>query len=347
MLFNLKDIEPLIACPHHVDHVKTVSEIEGKPIQEALIGTCTNGRIEDLRAAALVLQGKKIPQGVQLLIIPASKDIYLQALNEGLIKIFIEAGGNVLAPSCGPCLGTGQGIPADGWNVISTANRNFLGRMGNKHVDIYLASPITVALSALNGKITCPNEERSQFPFARKQSAHVEIAQEEERYTNNVWNYGNVDNLNTDQMFAGKRTYEINSSEPEKIAPFLFEEFDPKFAEKVSFGDVILAGENFGCGSSREHPSVGLVYKGIKGIIVKSVARIFFRSAINQGLPIIVLPMAVNCYKKGDSVDIDLSRGVVTVGDCEFTFEPLPDKLLDILQQGGLVKWIEKENINN
>ncbi|TKG92421.1 homoaconitate hydratase family protein [Puteibacter caeruleilacunae] len=346
-VIHLKDVEPLIACPHHVDHVKTVSEVEGKPIQEAVIGTCTNGRIEDLRAAALMLQGKKIAKGVQLLIIPASREIYLQALQEGLIRIFVEAGGNVLAPSCGPCLGTGQGIPADGWNVISTANRNFLGRMGNKNVDIYLASPITVALSAINGKITCPNTQRSEFPFTRKQSEHVEITQEEERCINGVWNYGDVDNLNTDQMFAGKRTYEINSSEPDKIAPFLFEEFDPKFAVKASLGDIILAGDNFGCGSSREHPSVGLVYKGIKGIIVKSVARIFFRSAVNQGLPIIVLPEAVDYYKKGDCVDIDLSRGVATVGDREFPFEPLPEKLLDILQQGGLVKWIEKENINN
>ena len=124
---DMTGLYPLVACPHHVDHVKSADEVAGTPIGQALIGTCTNGRIEDLREAADVLKGKRVASDVQLLIAPASRDIYLQAVQEGLVEIFLKAGASMLSPSCGPCLGTGQGIPPDGINVISTANRNFLG----------------------------------------------------------------------------------------------------------------------------------------------------------------------------------------------------------------------------
>ncbi len=342
---DLGEIFPLVACPHHVDNVKSVDEVAGTPVQQALIGTCTNGRIEDLRIAAEILEGQQIPQGFQLLITPASKEIYLQALKEGILETLLGAGANVLSPSCGPCLGTGQGIPADGINVISTANRNFLGRMGNKNANIYLASPATVAYSALKGEIASvtDNGELRKFPFAKKQTATVEVDANDDRYSKGVWAYADVDNLNTDQMFAGNLTYEVNSSEPEKIAPHLFKGFDESFAERVQQGDTIVCGENFGCGSSREHPSVGLVFAGVKATIVKSVSRIFFRSAINQGLPIIVLPEAVDYYQKGDQVTIDFKNGKITIREKIFQFSPLPDKLMEVLEKGGLVKWI-KEN---
>ena len=156
LAIDLDDIFPVVAAPHSVANIKAVAEVEGIKIDEALIGTCTNGRLDDLRIAAQVLDGKKVADGVQLLVIPASQDIYLQAIEEGIMTRLIKAGANILASSCGPCLGTGQGIPADGHTVISTANRNFLGRMGNPKASIYLASPATVAMSALTGRITDP-----------------------------------------------------------------------------------------------------------------------------------------------------------------------------------------------
>ncbi|MDZ7738514.1 MAG: homoaconitate hydratase family protein [Bacteroidales bacterium] len=143
---DLEEIYPLVAAPHNVDNIKAVAEVAGTKVHQGLIGTCTNGRIEDIRVAAEIFKGKSIKEGFQLLVIPASREVYLQALKEGLLTELIEAGANVLGPSCGPCLGTGQGIPADGYTVISTANRNFPGRMGNKNAEIYLASPATVAL---------------------------------------------------------------------------------------------------------------------------------------------------------------------------------------------------------
>jgi homoaconitate hydratase family protein/3-isopropylmalate dehydratase small subunit len=339
---NLSELFPLVAAPHHVDNVKALSEVEGTVIHQALIGTCTNGRLEDLRDAANVLKGNKLPDGFQMLIIPASKDIYMQAMEEELIKVFMEAGANVLATSCGPCLGTGQGIPADGMNIISTANRNFKGRMGNKESNIYLASPAAVAYSAVNGRITDPRgiKASDKFPYSKEQSEIVEIEKDEDRYSNCVWNYADVDNLNTDQMFAGNLTYQVSSAEPEKIMPHLFKGFDEKFAQEVKEGDIIVAGDNFGCGSSREHPAVGLAYIGVKAVIVKSVNRIFYRSSVNQGLPIIVLPQVVDFYKQGDNVKIDFESGIVEVGEEIFKFLPLPAKLMSIFEAKGLVNFI-------
>jgi 3-isopropylmalate dehydratase small subunit len=339
---DLSGLFPLAACPHHVDNVKSIDDISGIPVGQALLGTCTNGRIEDLRVAAGILKGKKIAEGVQFIVTPASQDIYLQAIREGLAEIFLNAGASILTPSCGPCLGTGQGIPPDGINIISTANRNFLGRMGNPKSAIYLASPATVAVSALRGEITTPAITKiySRFPYQMEQTATVTVGAADDRLTNGVWNYKDADNLNTDQMFAGNLTYEINSAQPEKIAPHLLKGFDERFAARVKPGDIMVCGRNFGCGSSREHPAVGLVYLGIRAVLVRSVSRIFFRSSVNQGLPILVVPEAVDAYQPGDQVEIDLAAGSIKVGERSFRFIPLPDKLLQILEKGGLVNAI-------
>ncbi|MGM0667421.1 MAG: 3-isopropylmalate dehydratase, partial [Bacteroidota bacterium] len=148
------------------------------------------------------------------------------------------------------------------------------------------------------------------------------------------------DNLNTDQMFAGNLTYNVLSSDPEAIIPHLFEGFDKSFSEKAERGDIIIAGDNFGCGSSREHPAVGLAHIGIRAVLVKSVNRIFYRSSINQGLPLIVLPEAVEAYSEGDAVEVDFEKGEVRTGEKTISFEPLPDKLNEIIQSKGLVNWI-------
>ncbi|MGA2406225.1 MAG: aconitase/3-isopropylmalate dehydratase large subunit family protein [Bacteroidales bacterium] len=340
---DMDAVFPVVAAPHNVDNIKSVYEVAGTVVHEGLIGTCTNGRIEDMRIAASVLKGKMVKEGFQLHIIPASRKIFLQAIEEGIISIFIESGANVLTPSCGPCLGTGQGIPANGHTVISTANRNFPGRMGNKYAQIYLASPATVAHSSLTGVITDPRKshDKEKFPFKISQSKIFEIKSGENRRINSVWNYSDVDNLNTDQMFAGKHTYNVLSSDPEAITPLLFEDFDPGFSKNVKKGDIIISGENFGCGSSREHPSVGLSFVGIKAILVKSVNRIFYRSSINQGLLLIVHREAVETYVPGDQVDVNFNRGEILIGSTTFSFESLPEKLKQIIDQKGLVNYMK------
>jgi len=158
LTYNLSEITPVVACPHSVDNVKKVTELEGLKVQQCLIGTCTNGRLSDFQIAARILKGKKVHSDVRLLILPSSKQVYMDALNEGIIYILVEAGGVVLPPGCGPCLGAHQGALAPGERCLSTANRNFKGRMGCKEAEIYLASPATVAISAVLGKISDPRK---------------------------------------------------------------------------------------------------------------------------------------------------------------------------------------------
>jgi 3-isopropylmalate/(R)-2-methylmalate dehydratase large subunit len=158
MEYDLSEIKPTVSFPHTVDNTRTVTEAEGIKIDQAFIGTCTNGRIEDLRIAAGILKGKQAAKRVRLLVIPASRRTFLQALQEGLIKTFVQAGASVLAPGCGPCVGVHEGALGDGEVCLSTQNRNFQGRMGNPMGFIYLASPATVAASAIKGEITDPRE---------------------------------------------------------------------------------------------------------------------------------------------------------------------------------------------
>ena len=154
---DLSQLRPTIAFPHLPENTKTIDEIiEDVKIDQVVIGSCTNGRLDDLRIAAKVLEGRKVKNGIRCIIIPATQAIYLQAMEEGLLKIFIEAGAVVSTPTCGPCLGGYMGILAAGERCVSTTNRNFVGRMGHVDSEIYLASPAVAAASAVTGKISCP-----------------------------------------------------------------------------------------------------------------------------------------------------------------------------------------------
>ncbi len=156
--YDLSALEPQVACPHTVDNVKPVREVEGKPVHQVLIGTCTNGRVEDLEVAAKILKGKRIHQNVRALALPASREVYVEAIRKGQLEILSGAGCVILNPGCGPCLGAHEGLLAAGEVVISTSNRNFRGRMGSRDSEIYLASPATAAASALEGKIIDPRK---------------------------------------------------------------------------------------------------------------------------------------------------------------------------------------------
>lgn len=154
--YNISKLTPQIAKPHAVDNVVSVNKVKNVKIKQAFLGTCTNGRLEDLTVAANLLKNNRLHPEVKFIVAPASKKIYLEALSKGIIDLFVRRGAVVLAPGCGPCVGTGGGIPADGEVVISSANRNFKGRMGNPKAFIYLGSPATVVASAIAGRITDP-----------------------------------------------------------------------------------------------------------------------------------------------------------------------------------------------
>jgi 3-isopropylmalate/(R)-2-methylmalate dehydratase large subunit len=158
LVCDASELEPMVACPYTVDNVKPLSEIERTEIDQVLIGSCTNGRLEDLRIAAGILQGKQVKQGVRALVIPASQRVYLDALNEGLIATFLKADALVCNPACGPCYGGHLGLLGADEVCVSTSNRNFVGRMGHPKSKVYLASPATAASSAITGRITDPRQ---------------------------------------------------------------------------------------------------------------------------------------------------------------------------------------------
>ena len=156
--YDVSKIEPQVALPHSPGNVKPVSEVENVPIDQAFIGSCTNGRIEDLRVAAGVLKGHRVAPYVRLIIIPATQAIWRQAMREGLFEIFLDAGAAISTPTCGPCVGGHMGVLAKGERAVSTTNRNFIGRMGHPESEVYLSNPAVAAASAIRGKITHPRE---------------------------------------------------------------------------------------------------------------------------------------------------------------------------------------------
>ncbi len=156
--YDLSTVVPVVARPHTVDNVIPVSELPETPVDQVLLGTCTNGRLEDFRAAADILSGRKVAPTVRLIVAPASREVYVESMRSGVLEALVRAGGTVIPPGCGPCLGAHQGVLAPGERCLSTANRNFKGRMGEKDSEIYLASPETAAATALTGVITDPRE---------------------------------------------------------------------------------------------------------------------------------------------------------------------------------------------
>lgn len=156
--YQAQELLPQVACPHEVDNVKAITEVVGIPVHQAYLGSCTGGRLHDLEVAASILKGKKVAKGCRLLVSPSSRKIWAEADRKGILSVLADAGATILAPTCGACLGVHSGLIADGENCISTTNRNFKGRMGSKESFVYLASPATLAASAIEGKLADPRE---------------------------------------------------------------------------------------------------------------------------------------------------------------------------------------------
>ena len=160
MQIDVSNLEPQIACPHHVDNVKSISEVEGINVDQVFLGSCTNGRLEDLRTAAQIIKGRHIAKNVRMLVIPASREIYTKAMDEGLLKIFVDSGALICNPCCGPCLGGHVGLLGDGEVSLSTSNRNFKGRQGSPDAEVYLSSAAVAAASAIKGSLMDPRDNK-------------------------------------------------------------------------------------------------------------------------------------------------------------------------------------------
>jgi len=308
---NLKEIEPLIALPHSPDNVKTVSEVEGTPVDQVCIGSCTNSSLRDLKMVAALLKDKKINNNVSLTISPGSRQVLENLTASGELVYLMRAGARILENACGPCIGIGQAPPTDGVS-LRTFNRNFLGRSGTQSAKVYLVSPETAVASALYGEITDPRKlgkypeiglsekfviNDSMFIFPTEKAHVTEIVRGPnikplpsfepipDRLKGEVLlKLG--DNVSTDDILpGGSEILSLRSNIPE-ISKHTFRYVDPSFADRAlkKGGGFIVGGENYGQGSSREHAALAAKYLGVKAIIAKSFARIHLANLINFGI---------------------------------------------------------------
>ena len=279
--------------------------------------------------AASILKGKKVAKGLRVIVIPATQKIYLDAMEEGLLKTFIEAGAVVSTPTCGPCLGGYMGILAEHERCVSTTNRNFVGRMGHVESEIYLASPAVAAASAITGKLS----GRSSIGL-RKRRVNMKAAK------GHVFKYG--DNVDTDVIIPARY---LNSSDPKELALHCMEDIDKDFVKNVKAGDIMVANKNFGCGSSREHAPISIKAAGVSCVIAETFARIFYRNAINIGLPIIECPQAAKEIEAGDEVEVNFDTGVITdvTKGTSYQGQAFPPFMQKIIDCEGLVNYINQK----
>jgi aconitate hydratase len=313
---NLKEIEPLIALPHSPDNVKTVNEVEGTPVDQVCIGSCTNSSLRDLKIVAALLKNKKINDKVSLTISPGSRQVLENLTASGELTHLIRAGARIIENACGPCIGIGQAPPTDGVS-LRTFNRNFPGRSGTQSAKVYLVSPETAVASALYGEITDPrklgkypdinlpekiiiNDNMFIFPTNKAQATKIvrgpnikplpSFQPIPDRLRGEVLlKLG--DNVSTDDILpGGSEILALRSNIPE-ISKYAFRYVDPSFADRAlkKGGGFIVGGENYGQGSSREHAAMSPKYLGVNAIIARSFARIHLANLVNFGIILLTL----------------------------------------------------------
>jgi aconitate hydratase len=383
---DLSSIEPMIAQPHSPDNVVAIREIAGKKINQVCIGSCTNSSYQAMKAVASILRGKTIPEWVNLLINPGSKQVYEMLSREGLIADMISAGARILEASCGPCIGMG-GAPGSGHVSIRSYNRNFHGRSGTKDAFVYLTNPIACAVMAVKGEIIDPRDagikideikEPEKFlindnliipPKADTKDVriikgpNIKDVPVKEPFKKNIkaevlLKLGN--NITTDDIMpAGSKVLPFRSNIP-AISEFVFENIDRTFSKrameaKESGGGIIVGGENYGQGSSREHAAIAPMYLGLQAVIAKSFARIHRANLINFG----VLPLLFKSesdydkIEQGDRLLINDIIGSIK-GDQNFKVENLTkgyvfevisnlnDREKELILKGGLLPYVRR-----
>ena len=381
---DLSTLEPLAACPHSPDNIKTIRELEGKEINQVCIGSCTNSSYTDLMKVAHILTGKTVADGVSLAIAPGSKQVLNMLAQNGALSDIIDAGARILESACGPCIGMGQSPNSKGVS-LRTFNRNFLGRSGTKDADIYLVSPETAAVSALTGVFTDPRKYADGYEvempkeFLINDNMIIEPAPVDEMDKINVLRGPNIkefpkttelennlsitcalkveDNITTDHIMpAGAKILPLRSNIP-AISEYCFTVCDPEFPARAKAlqGSIIVGGQNYGQGSSREHAALAPLYLGVKIVLVKSFARIHRANLINAG----IVPLEFideNDYDTialGDHIVVENIRKKIEDGDeitvinktKNKTYKTkcvLTDRMKAIILSGGLLNYTMK-----
>jgi homoaconitate hydratase family protein/3-isopropylmalate dehydratase small subunit len=345
---DISGIGPMIARPGHPEDVVPVPEVAGRKIDSVFIGSCTNGRIEDLRAAAALLRGRKVAPGVVLKVVPATRQVWQQALDEGLVADLMAAGALIGNAGCGGCAAGQIGQNGPGEVTISTGNRNYAGKQGKG--EVYLASPETAAASALAGVITSADAIPEQPVLFARPAASVgkpaaataadaavvpARAEKPMRLHGRAWVIAQ-DNIDTDMIFHNRYLAITDLAEMGQYA------FDnllgwEDFATRVKPGDIVVTGANFGCGSSRQQAVDCFKALGVQAIVAQSFGAIYERNAINAGLPVLNADLLSAGLESEQEITVDLESGRITWEGGEVQGEPFSSVQAQIYQRGGLL----------
>ncbi len=340
---DIEGLKPYIARPGHPEDVTDVSSVLGTKIGSAFIGSCTNGRYEDLKLAADILKGKHVAPGVVLKIVPATDEIWQRALNEGLMKIFKDAGALVGNAGCAGCAAGQIGQNGPGEVTLSTGNRNFAGKQGKG--EVYLASPAIVAASAIAGIITFPEQLPDApvlFEIGKTGEAApavvtaADTAPKPTKVKGRVWVI-RQDNIDTDMIYHNRY---LAITELSEMGQYTFDNLEgwEDYSKKAKPGDIVVTGKNFGAGSSRQQAVDCFKALGTALIIAESYGAIYERNAINQGFPIMNADLVSTDLKDGDEIDVDLSTGIIKLpSGAEVQGQPFAGVQLDIYKRGGLL----------
>ena len=340
---DIDGLQPMIARPGHPEDVVSVESVKGEKVDSGFIGSCTNGRMEDMRAVANVLKDRKIAPGRVLKIVPATDKIWKQCLNEGLIRIFKDAGALVGSAGCAGCAAGQIGQTGSGEVAVSSGNRNFVGKQGRG--DIYLASPETVAASLVAGYITTvkdiPNTaEQVIIPSGKtyKPKPKTKSVEAPIKIEGRVWVI-QKDNIDTDMIFHNRY---LSITDISKMGQYTFDNLEgyESFAKQAKPGDIIVVGKNFGCGSSRQQAVDCFKSLGINVIIAESFGAIYERNAINNAMPILVAEDITNKINDKDEISVDFTTGDIVnkIQNKTYTAKPFSKVQLEIYKRGGLLR---------
>jgi 3-isopropylmalate dehydratase small subunit len=342
LTIDIDGLTPQISRPGHPEDVTTVKDLQGTTIDSGFIGSCTNGRIDDLRRAAHILKGKKIAPGRILKIVPATDTIWNQALHEGLLQIFKDAGALIGSAGCAGCAAGQIGQTGAGEITISTGNRNFTGKQGKG--DIYLASPETVAASLIAGYITT-KDTIPTTPSGTLQPPQTQLPKQAPSTTATplLQFQGNArviphDNIDTDAIYHNRYLTITNQAE---MGQYTFAGFKghETFAKQAKPGDILVTGKNLGAGSSRQQAVDCFKSLGISLIIADSFGAIYERNAINSAFPILTIPNALTQISNGDHLTVDLTTGIIqnTTTKEQLKAHPFSSVQRAIYLRGGLL----------
>lgn len=338
---DINDLESLIARPGHPEDVVSVQTVAKTPVDSGFIGSCTNGRMEDMRAVAAVLRGRTIAPGRVLKIVPSTDAIWRQCLKEGILQLFKDAGALVGSAGCAGCAAGQIGQTGAGEVAVSSGNRNFVGKQGKG--DIYLASPETVAASLIAGYITTKDKIPTtpqkaptvpSMPPAKPSPKHHDVSL---RVKGRVWVI-DKDNIDTDMIYHNRY---LAITDMDQMGQYAFDNFKgyEQFANEVQKGDILIVGKNFGCGSSRQQAVDCFKSLGIAAIIAESFGSIYERNAINSAMPILVAEDIATSLKTGDEISVDFITGELhnKTQDKAYVAKPFSQAQLAIYKRGGLL----------